>query len=113
MNKNLEYYSHTAASLLTFTLCLLFLGCTDRESRENTGIEFLALSTRGILDGLEAMMFGLNRTLLLLFDLERLKISLSEMEDWDEADDARRWRCICVGSIFAIFAHRAKSERTG
>jgi hypothetical protein len=110
MNKELE--SYTAASLLTFTLRLLCLVWVDRGSRENTGIEFLALSTRGILDGLEAMTFGLNRTLARLFDLERLKISLSEIEDWEEADDARRWRCICVGSTFAIFADRAKSERT-
>jgi hypothetical protein len=89
------------------------LGWVDRGSREKTGIEFLALSIRGILDGLEAMMLGLHRVLVRLFDLERLKLSLSEIEDWDEADDARRWRCIRVGSTFAIFADRAKSERTG
>jgi len=45
--------------------------------------------------GLDAMTVGLCRILVLLFDLDRRKTSLSDKEDCDdEAEDARRWRCI-------------------
>lgn len=53
----------------------------------------------------------LRRTLVLLFDLD-LIMSRSDLEDWEEVDDARRWRCILVGSISAIFARRANRDKT-
>jgi hypothetical protein len=36
----------------------------------------------------------------------------AELEDEDEADEARRWRCIAVGSTSGSFARRAKSDST-
>ena len=41
-----------------------------------------------------------------LFDLNK---SRSDLED---EDDARRWRCICAGSMSGIFARRANKEST-
>lgn len=55
-------------------------------------------------------------TLVLLLDRERAR-SLEERRgelgpSEDEVEDARRWRCIRVGSTSWMFARRAKRERT-
>ena len=69
------------------------------------GTLFRTLSSGDKLEGLEAKILGLCRILAVLLDLER---PLSEVE----AEDARRCRCIWVGSIFGTFAIRAKREST-
>lgn len=54
-------------------------------------------------------------TSVLLLDLDNdlRNKSRSDDDDWDEAEDALRWRCIRVGSISVIFASRANTDRTG
>ena len=39
-------------------------------------------------------------------------LNTPEEELWLEADEARLWRCIRVGSTLGTFAMRAKRERT-
>lgn len=56
------------------------------------------------------MRLGLRRTPVRLLDLD-LRKSNSERDDCDE-EDARRWRCIRVGSMSGTFANRANKERT-
>lgn len=65
-------------------------------------IEFLALGG--------SIRLGLRRLLVLLLDLD-LNGSRSDLDDWEEAEEAR-WRCIRVGSMLGMFARRAKIERT-
>jgi hypothetical protein len=57
------------------------------------------------------LRLGLRLIPVLLLDRDRAR-SRSDLEDWDEAEDARRWRCIRVGSTSGIFARRANKERT-
>ena len=50
--------------------------------------------------------------LALLLDLERANSILSDLEDWEDTDEALRCRCIRVGSISCTFASLANKERT-
>lgn len=54
----------------------------------------------------DVLKLGLRRTLDRLLGLER-----SDFDDWDDADEARRWRCILVGSTFGMFASLANNDR--
>lgn len=54
----------------------------------------------------DVLKLGLRLTLVRLLGRER-----SDFDDWDDADDARRWR-ILVGSTFGILASLANNERT-
>lgn len=58
------------------------------------------------------IILGLRRVLVRLLDLD-LMISKSDIEECEDADDARRCLCILVGSTLGMSARRAKRERTG
>lgn len=62
-------------------------------------------------EGLLAMIIGLRCWMLVLL-LDRDRLNSSRSESCDDAEEARRWRCICVGSTCCTLAHRAKSDRT-
>ena len=50
---------------------------------------------------------------VLLFDLDRFMKSGSETDDCEDAEEARRWRCILVGSTPGTLASRANRDKTG
>jgi len=95
---------HPIESFLCTLRRLSFL-CRARSSTGTT----TGLPMIDIPGGLEAITLGLLLTLVLLLDLERLKKSLSDIDD--DVEEARRWRCICVGSTFGILAERAKRDK--
>ena len=50
---------------------------------------------------------------LLERDLAETSRESAEREDWEDEEEARRWRIRCVGSTSGMLAMRAKRDRTG
>jgi hypothetical protein len=88
----------------TFRLSFL---CSEVGSSKGIAEPDRAGSKTEIPGGLAGMILGLRRTLL--FDLDRTR---SATDEWEEAEEARRWRCMWVGSTPGSFAKRANKDKT-